>query len=151
MLHGDRRRLELAYSLMMALPGTPVLRYGDEIGMGDNLRLPERNCARTPMQWSAEPQGGFTKSDKPILPVITGGVYGFENVNVSQQRHDPNSLMNWMERMIRMRKEAPEIGWGEFSILPTRTPEVLAIRYDWRNNSIVVVHNLRCHSARSQA
>ena len=142
MLQGDRRRLELAYSLMMALPGTPVLRYGDEIGMGDNLRLPERNCARTPMQWSGEPQGGFTKSDKPILPVITGGVYGFEHVNVAQQRHDPNSLMNWMERMIRMRKEAPEIGWGEFSILQTRTPEVLAIRYDWRNNSVVVVHNL---------
>jgi maltose alpha-D-glucosyltransferase / alpha-amylase len=142
MLQGDRRRLELAYSLMMALPGTPVLRYGDEIGMGDNLRLPERNCARTPMQWSGEPQGGFTKSDKPILPVITGGVYGFEHVNVAQQRLDPNSLMNWMERMIRMRKEAPEIGWGEFSIVQTRTPEVLAIRYDWRNNSVVVVHNL---------
>jgi maltose alpha-D-glucosyltransferase / alpha-amylase len=142
MLQGDRRRLELAYSLMMALPGTPVLRYGDEIGMGDNLRLPERNCARTPMQWSTEPQGGFTKSEKPILPVISGGPYGFEHVNVAQQRRDPDSLMNWMERMIRMRKEAPEIGWGEFSILQTRTPDVLAIRYDWRNNSVLVVHNL---------
>ena len=74
--------------------------------------------------------------------MITGGVYGFEHVNVAQQRRDPDSLMNWMERMIRMRKEAPEIGWGEFSILQTRTPEVLAIRYDWRNNSVVVVHNL---------
>jgi maltose alpha-D-glucosyltransferase/alpha-amylase len=142
MLQGDRRRLELAYSLMMSLPGTPVLRYGDEIGMGDNLRLPERNSARTPMQWSAEPQGGFTKSDKPILPVISGGPYGFEHVNVAQQRRDPDSLMNWMERMIRMRKEAPEIGWGEFSILPTRISEVFAIRYNWRNNSVVVLHNL---------
>jgi len=142
MLQGDRRRLELAYSLMMSLPGTPVLRYGDEIGMGDNLRLPERNSARTPMQWSTEPQGGFTKSDKPILPVISGGAYGFEHVNVAQQRRDPDSLMNWMERMIRMRKESPEVGWGEFSILSTRIPEVLAIRYDWRNNSVVVVHNL---------
>lgn len=101
MLQGDRRRLELAYSMMMGLPGTPVLRYGDEIGMGENLRLPERNCARTPMQWSTEPQGGFTKSKKPILPVISGGAYGFEHVNVAQQRTDPNSLMNWMERMIR--------------------------------------------------
>jgi maltose alpha-D-glucosyltransferase/alpha-amylase len=142
MLQGDRRRLELAYSLMMSLPGTPVLRYGDEIGMGDNLRLPERNSARTPMQWSTEPQGGFTKSDKPILPVISGGAYGFEHVNVAQQRLDPDSLMNWMERMIRMRKEAPEIGWGEFTILPTRISEILAIRYNWRNNSVVVVHNL---------
>jgi maltose alpha-D-glucosyltransferase / alpha-amylase len=142
MLQGDRRRLELAYSLMMSLPGTPVLRYGDEIGMGDNLRLPERNSARTPMQWSTEPQGGFTKSDKPILPVISGGAYGFEHVNVAQQRSDPDSMMNWMERMIRMRKEAPEVGWGEFSILSTRISEVLAIRYNWRNNSVVVVHNL---------
>ena len=142
MLQGDRRRLELAYSLMMALPGTPVLRYGDEIAMGDNLDLPERNCARTPMQWSAEPNGGFTKSNKPILPVISGGPYGFEHVNVAQQRRDPNSLMNWMERIIRMRKEAPEIGWGKFTVLQTQSPEVLALRYDWRNNSVVVVHNL---------
>jgi maltose alpha-D-glucosyltransferase/alpha-amylase len=142
MLQGDRRRLELAYSLMMGLPGMPVLRYGDEIGMGENLRLPERNCARTPMQWSGERQGGFTKSEKPILPVISGGAYGFEHVNVAQQRRDPDSLMNWMERMIRMRKEAPEVGWGEFTVLQTRKPEVLAIRYDWRNNSVVVVHNL---------
>jgi maltose alpha-D-glucosyltransferase/alpha-amylase len=142
MLQGDRRRLELAYSLMMSLPGTPVLRYGDEIGMGDNLKLPERNCARTPMQWSAEPQGGFTKSDKPILPVISSGAYGFEHVNVAQQRRDPNSLMNWMERMIRMRKEVPEVGWGKFTVLQTHSPEVLALRYDWRNNSVVVVHNL---------
>jgi maltose alpha-D-glucosyltransferase/alpha-amylase len=142
MLQGDRRRLELAYSLMMALPGTPVLRYGDEIGMGDNLQLPERNCARTPMQWSTEPQGGFTKSQKPILPVVSGGAYGFEHVNVAQQRRDPNSFMNWIERMIRMRKEAPEIGWGEFVVLETQTQEVLAIRYDWRNNSVLVVHNL---------
>ena len=71
MLEGDRRRLELAYSLMMTLPGTPVIRYGDEIGMGDNLKLPERNCARTPMQWSTEPNAGFTKSDKPVMPVIS--------------------------------------------------------------------------------
>jgi maltose alpha-D-glucosyltransferase/alpha-amylase len=110
--------------------------------MGDDLRLPERNCARTPMQWSTEPHGGFTKSDKPILPVSSGGAYGFEHVNVAQQRRDPDSLMNWMERMIRMRKEAPEVGWGDFSILQTRTPEVLAIRYDWRHNSVLVVHNL---------
>ena len=94
------------------------------------------------MQWSAEPHGGFTKSDKPILPVISGGAYGFEHVNVAQQRRDPNSLMNWMERMIRMRKETPEVGWGKFTVLQMPSPEVLALRYDWRNNSVVVVHNL---------
>jgi maltose alpha-D-glucosyltransferase / alpha-amylase len=142
MLQGDRRRLELAYSLMLTLPGTPVVRYGDEIAMGDNLKLPERNCARTPMQWSTEPQGGFTKSDKPVLPVISEGAYGFQHVNVAQQRRDPNSLLNWMERMIRMRKEVPEIGWGDFSFVNTRTNTVLAMRYDWRNNAVLFLHNM---------
>ena len=89
MLGGDRRRLELAYSLMFTLPGTPVIRYGDEIGMGDDLDLPERNCARTPMQWSTEPHAGFTESDKPCAPVIDKGPYGYEHVNAAKQRRDP--------------------------------------------------------------
>ncbi len=142
MLQGDRRRLEAAYSLMMTLPGTPVIRYGDEIGMGDDLTLPEREGARTPMQWTLEPHGGFTRGEKPVSPVISGGAYGFEHVNVAEQRRDPNSLLNWMERIIRMRKEVAEIGWGDFTILRTESPAVLAIRYDWRNNSVVVVHNV---------
>ena len=95
MLNGDRRRLELAYSLMFTLPGSPVLRYGDELGMGDNLDLKERQCARTPMQWSTEPHAGFTKSDTPLLPVISGGPFGYEHVNAAQQRRDPNSMLNW--------------------------------------------------------
>lgn len=142
MLQGDRRRLELAYSLMMTLPGTPVIRYGDEIGMGDNLRLPERNCARTPMQWSTEPNAGFTTHSKPVLPVISEGPYGFRQLNVAAQRRDPDSLLNWMERLIRMRKEVPEIGWGDFSFLPIRTPGVLGMEYTWRNNSVICIHNL---------
>ncbi|TYL78062.1 alpha-amylase family protein [Bradyrhizobium cytisi] len=142
MLGGDRRRLELAYSLMCTLPGTPVIRYGDEIAMGDNLALPERKCARTPMQWSTEPQGGFTKSDKPANPVIDKGPYGYEHVNVAKQRRDPNSMLNWTERIVRMRKEVPEIGWGDFAIIATRDPAVFIMRYDWRNNSVLFVHNL---------
>ena len=142
MLNGDRRRLELAYSLMLTLPGTPVIRYGDEIGMGDNLDLPERQCARTPMQWSTEPQGGFTKNECATVAVISGGPYGFEYCNVAQQRRDPNSLLNWLERLFRMRKEVPEIGWGDFEILKTGSPEVLALRYDWRGASVLLVHNL---------
>ena len=142
MLQGDRRRMELAYSLMMTLPGTPVIRYGDEIGMGDDLRLPERECARTPMQWSTEPNGGFTKSEHPISPVISEGGYGFRHLNVAAQRRDPNSLLNWMERIIRMRKEVPEIGWGDFSFIPTKQRSVLAMLYDWRNNSVLFLHNL---------
>jgi maltose alpha-D-glucosyltransferase / alpha-amylase len=142
MLQGDRRRLELAYSLMLTLPGSPVLRYGDEIAMGDDLSLPERNCARTPMQWSTEPQGGFTKSRKPVLPVISEGAYGFQHVNVAQQRRDPNSLLNWMERMIRMRKEVAEIGWGDFSFIRTHSNSILGMRYEWRNNEVVFLHNM---------
>jgi maltose alpha-D-glucosyltransferase/alpha-amylase len=142
MLGGDRRRLELAYSLMCTLPGTPVIRYGDEIGMGDNLDLPERNCARTPMQWSNEPHGGFTEGDKPCSPVIDQGPYGFEHVNVAKQRRDSNSMLNWTERIIRMRKEVPEIGWGDFQVIATRDPSTLVMRYDWRNNSVLFVHNL---------
>jgi maltose alpha-D-glucosyltransferase / alpha-amylase len=141
MLNGDRRRMELAYSLLFTLPGTPVIRYGDEIGMGDDLSLPERNCARTPMQWSNEPRGGFTKSDRPFLPVISGGPYGFEHVNAATQRRHPESLLNWTERIIRMRKEVPEIGWGNFQIVSSRDSAVLIIRYDWRNNSVLLVHN----------
>jgi maltose alpha-D-glucosyltransferase/alpha-amylase len=142
MLAGDRRRIELAYSLMFTLPGTPVLRYGDELGMGDDLALPERNCARTPMQWSTEPHAGFTKSAKPILPVIDKGPYGYEHVNAADQRRDANSMLNWTERIIRMRKEVPEVGWGDFEVLNTGTHTVLGMRYDWRNNSVLFLHNL---------
>jgi maltose alpha-D-glucosyltransferase/alpha-amylase len=142
MLGGDRRRLELAYSLMCTLPGTPVFRYGDEIGMGDNLELSERNCARTPMQWSTEPNAGFTQCEKPRSLVIDSGPYGFEHVNVAKQRRDPDSMLNWTERIIRMRKEVPEIGWGEFKVIATPDPAVLVIRYNWRENSVLFVHNL---------
>ncbi len=142
MLGGDRRRLEVAYSLMCTLPGTPVIRYGDEIAMGDDLDLSERNCARTPMHWSTEPHAGFTESDRPCTPVIDKGPYGFEHVNVAKQRRDPNSMLNWTERIIRMRKEVPEVGWGDFTVIALRDPAVLVIRYDWRNNSVLFVHNL---------
>lgn len=141
MLHNDRRRLELAYSLLFSLPGTPVLGYGDEIGMGDDLSLPERNCARTPMQWSTEPQGGFTTARKSVLPVISSGPHGIEQINVAAQRRAPASLLNWLERIIRMRGEVPEIGWGACTVMPSGSKSVLVLRYDWRNNGVLVVHN----------
>jgi len=141
MLGNDRRRLELAFSLLFSLPGTPMMLYGDEIGMGDDLSLPERECARTPMQWTSERHGGFTRSDRTIQRVIDDRTYGYTRVNVSDQRRDPNSLLNWTERMIRMRKECPEISWGAFEVMSTSASEVLAIRYDWRGTSLVTVHN----------
>jgi maltose alpha-D-glucosyltransferase/alpha-amylase len=147
---GDRRLIELAYSLMFALPGTPVLRYGEEIGMGEDLSLPEREPVRTAMQWSDERHAGFTTAERPIKPVIRDGVYGYERVNVAAQRRDPGSLLNWMATMIRLRRECPEIGWGSWQLLATGNPAVIAIRYDWRGNSVLVVHNLgdRPHSVR---
>jgi maltose alpha-D-glucosyltransferase / alpha-amylase len=141
MLDGDRDRMELAYSLLFTLPGTPLLRYGDEIGMGDDLSLPEREAVRTPMQWSDEPHGGFTKGDKPVKQVISGGGYGFEYINVAQQRRDPYSFLNWIERIIRMRKEVPEIGWGDYEVIKTDNPAVLALRYEWLNNAVLILHN----------
>jgi len=127
---------------MFTLPGTPVIRYGDELAMGDDLSLPERNCARTTMQWSSERHGGFTTADKPRLPVIDKGPYGYEHVNAAKQRRDPNSMLNWTERIIRMRKEVPEVGWGDFTVIRTGDPAILIIRYDWRDNSALFVHNL---------
>jgi maltose alpha-D-glucosyltransferase / alpha-amylase len=143
MTGGDRRLIEMAYSLLFTLPGTPVLWHGDEIGMGDDLSLPERDCARTPMQWSSAPNGGFTLAEKPFRPLVSGGPYGYEHLNVAEQRRDPNSLLNWFERIIRMRKEVPEIGWGAFASIDVGDPGVLALRYQWRGCSVVFLHNLQ--------
>jgi maltose alpha-D-glucosyltransferase / alpha-amylase len=142
---GDRRRVELAYSLLFSLPGTPVLRYGDEIGMGDNLRLRERMAIRSPMQWSAGPQGGFSRAERTVQPVIEKGLYSTANVNVEQQRRDPDSLLRWIIRLIRARKDCPEIGWGDWEILRTRPVNALAMQYTWRGTSLVCVHNLAAH------
>ena len=139
---GDRPHLELAYSMLFSLPGTPVMRYGDEIGMGDDLSLPQRDAVRTPMQWADEPQAGFSTAKRTTHPVIAdGGVWDYRRVNVEAQQRDPGSLLNWTARMTRLRKECPEIGWGRWTLLGTGSPHVLALRYDWRGNSLVVVHN----------
>ncbi len=141
MLGNDRKKLELAFSLLFSLPGTPMMQYGDEIGIGDDLRLPERECARTPMQWTSDRHAGFSRAKKVVRPVISDGVYGYKKLNVADQRRDPESLLNWTERIIRVRKECPEISWGNFVVLRTNVPEVLAIRYDWRNTSLLTLHN----------
>jgi maltose alpha-D-glucosyltransferase / alpha-amylase len=141
MLDNDRRKLELAFSLLFTLPGTPMLQFGDEIGLGDDLSLTERECARTPMQWSSEPHGAFTTGKRAVLPVISDPIYGYEHVNVETQRRDPQSLLNWMERKIRMRKECPEISWGDWKILRTDQPGVLIMRYEWDDHTLVTLHN----------
>jgi maltose alpha-D-glucosyltransferase / alpha-amylase len=144
MLGNNLRRIALAYSLMFTLPGTPVLRYGEEIGMGDMLSLPERNAVRTPMQWSEEPNAGFSTAppDKLAHPVISEGEYGFWRVNAERQRLDPNSLLNQVERMIRLRKEHPEFGFGDYSVLDAPDAAVFGIRASWQRATTFAVHNL---------
>jgi maltose alpha-D-glucosyltransferase/alpha-amylase len=141
MLRNNRKRLELAFSLLFSLPGTPMMQYGDEIGIGENLRLPERECARTPMQWTDERHGGFSRAARVVRPVIDDPVFGYERVNVNAQRRDPDSLLNWTERIIRTRKQCPEISWGDYTVLRTNATPVLVLRYDWRNTSLVTLHN----------
>jgi maltose alpha-D-glucosyltransferase/alpha-amylase len=141
MLNNDRRRIELANSLMFTLPGTPIIRYGDEIGMGDDLTLPERYAARTPMQWSRDRHGGFTTARRPIRRLVRDPVYGYTRVNVADQRRDPNSLLNWTERIIRTRKECPEIGWGDWKLVPGLPRNVLGIQYDWNGRATIALHN----------
>jgi maltose alpha-D-glucosyltransferase/alpha-amylase len=143
MLQGDRRRLELMNSLLFTLPGTPVLRYGEEIGMGEDLRLPERDAIRTPMQWSSETNGGFSSAPgkKLVRPVIDTGEYRYERVNVAAQRLENNSFLNWIERAIRTRKESPELGWGELQFLETDHPSVLAHACTWRGRTVIAIHN----------
>lgn len=144
MLEGEQRRLELAYSLLFTMPGTPVLWYGEEIGMGDDLSLNERDSVRTPMQWSEGTNGGFSTAppEQLIRPVIDKGPFRYQDVNVAAQRRDPNLLLNWIERAIRLRKECPEFGWGAWRILETEDPVVFAHSCQWQDRTILAVHNL---------
>jgi len=139
---GDRRRMELAYSLLFALPGAPVLRYGEEIGMGENLRLRDRNAVRTPMQWSPERNGGFSDAERLVRPTTSGGPFGYVNVNVEDQLRDPDSFLRWMIGMIRVRHQTPEVGAGSWRMLPVRSPSVLALRHDLDGSTLITLHNL---------
>jgi maltose alpha-D-glucosyltransferase/alpha-amylase len=150
MLGGDRARLELAYSLQFTLRGTPVLRYGDEIGMGDDLSLPGRDAIRTPMQWSLLPNGGFSVADQPVRPVISTGPYSYRRVNVTAQRKDPDSLLAWFERMIHTLRESPEVGAGHCRPVDVKLPAgVLAHRADGVTGSMLFLHNLGTDDVRA--
>ncbi|MEG4006501.1 alpha-amylase family protein [Microcoleus sp. Pol11C1] len=144
MMKGDRRRIELVYSLLFTLPGTPMLRYGEEIGMGDDLSLEGRGSVRTVMQWSDAANGGFSTAATDALarPAIAHGEYGYKQVNVVAAQRDPASLINWMERAISIRKQCPEWGRGKWHILETDSPSVLAHCCDWQGRTVIAVHNL---------
>jgi maltose alpha-D-glucosyltransferase/alpha-amylase len=135
MVDGDQDRIRLAYSLAFSLPGTPVLFYGEEIGMGESLEIPGRLSVRSPMQWSSERHRGFTTAGEPSRPLAPG------DAEVAAQRRDPDSLLTWMELLIRRRRECPELGFGEMTILDTGDPAVLAHRADWDDSTILVAHS----------
>ncbi len=142
MLGNDQRRIRLALALMMALPGTPVLMYGDEIGMGEDLSLPGRIAVRNPMQWSGRHAGGFSAARELYRPSRAEGPYGYRTVSVAAQRYDPGSLYSWVTGVIRVRRDCPELGWGQWRTLDVSDPRVLAIEAHWRDGRIVTLHNL---------
>jgi maltose alpha-D-glucosyltransferase/alpha-amylase len=150
MVDGDRRRLEHAYSLLFSLPGTPVLFYGEEIGLADNQRMPEREAIRPPMHWSGERLAGFSTAPESRMPrkLVRDGAFGYPSLNVEQQSQDPHSLLNWTERAIRVRKEWPEFGWGDWEVLGTRNDTVLAHIATWDGSSAMAVHNFADRPAR---
>ena len=150
MLGNDPRRIRLALALTMALPGTPVLMYGDELGMGEDLSLPGRLAVRNPMQWSGRAAGGFSAADQTYRPTRPDGPFGYQAVNVSAQRHQPDSLHAWVTDTIRVRRECPELGWGQWRTLPVGDPRVLAIEYHWRDGCVVTLHNLSAEPATAQ-
>ena len=144
MLDGDRSRVELAYSLLLTLPGTPVLLYGEEIGMGDDLDVEGRSSVRTVMQWGPGPNGGFSscEPEQRAAPLVSEGPFSAEQVNVADQRRREDSLLNRVERALRVRKECPELGWGRWDVLDPGDDRVLLHRCDWLDGTVVVVHNL---------
>jgi maltose alpha-D-glucosyltransferase/alpha-amylase len=150
MLAGDSDRIRLVYSLMFAMPGTPTIFYGEEIGMGENLAVEGRRSVRTPMQWTDEPSAGFSTADPDQLRrPLPEGAYGPANVNVRAQRNDRDSLLTWFERVIRQRRQTPEIGWGEWKIVDTDARGLVVIRYDWQDRTLVTVHNLAAEAAKA--
>ncbi len=144
MLDGDDARLRVAYSLMYSLPGAPMLFYGEEIGMGENLDVPGRLSVRTPMQWTPYDNGGFSSADPErfVRPMVSTGEYGYQRVNVGTQRADSGSLLNWLAALNRTRRECGEIGIGSWKPLETGSDSVLGLRFDVPDSSIVIFNNL---------
>jgi maltose alpha-D-glucosyltransferase/alpha-amylase len=140
----DRRALELLHGLLFALPGSPVLYYGDEIGMGDDITLPDRDGVRTPMQWTVERSAGFSDTDPARLypPVIDDEVYGPAAVNVATQQADPGSLLNWIRNLLTVRRDHPEMGLGSFEILDHGNDAVLAFLRAFEDRTTLVLANV---------
>ena len=144
MMNNDRRRIELLNGLLMSMPGTPIIYYGDEIGMGDNIYLGDRNGVRTPMQWNPRINAGFSQADPERLyaPVISNAVYGYQAVNVDAQERSEHSLLNWMKSLIPVRTAFRAFSRGSLQFLDSANPRVLAYTRQFGNEIVLVVNNL---------
>ncbi len=144
LLERDRRRIELMNSLLLTMPGTPVLYYGDEIGMGDNIHLGDRDGVRTPMQWSIDRNGGFSRADpaRLVLPPLMDPLYGFQTVNVESQQRDLHSLLNWTRRMLEVRNRYQAFGRGTLTFLYPRNRKILAYLRESGDELVLCVANL---------
>ncbi|MDQ0995204.1 maltose alpha-D-glucosyltransferase/alpha-amylase [Phyllobacterium ifriqiyense] len=144
LMQNDRRKIELMNSLLLSLPGSPVLYYGDEIGMGDNYYLGDRDGVRTPMQWSSDRNGGFSRADpqRLFLPAISDPIYGYQVINVETQNRDTSSLLNWMRRMMAVRKEHLSFGRGTMTLLYPLNRRIFAYLRQHGNETILCVANL---------
>ena len=144
LLDNDRNQIELFTGLLLSLPGSPVLYYGDEIGMGDNIYLGDRDGVRTPMQWNADRNGGFSKADPQqlYLPVILDPVYGYQSINVESQMRSSSSLLQWTRKMIHIRRQHPVFGMGSYEELGSSNPSVLAFVREFGDDRVLCVNNL---------
>ena len=144
LMENDRERIKLMNSLLLSMPGSPIIYYGDEIGMGDNIFLGDRNGVRTPMQWSPDRNAGFSRADpqRLFLPPVMDPIYGYEAVNVEAQTRDPSSLLNWMRRMLAVRKGSKAFGRGRLSFLSPGNRKILAYLREYGDETILCVANL---------
>ncbi|MHB8618223.1 MAG: maltose alpha-D-glucosyltransferase [Chloroflexota bacterium] len=144
LVENGRRQIELLHGLLLSLPGTPVIYYGDELGMGDNIYLGDRNGVRTPMQWSLDRNAGFSRADAERLytPLITAPVYGYQSVNVEAQLRVPTSILNWMKRVMAIRKRYPAFARGRLLPLQASNDHVLAYMREYNGQHLLVVNNL---------
>jgi maltose alpha-D-glucosyltransferase/alpha-amylase len=148
MLQNDTARIRFAYSLLLSLPSTPVFRYGDEIGMGDDLSLKERLSVRTPMQWDHSLHAGFSSADTTVRPVVKVAPYDSSRVNVKDQQADKTSLLRWTQQMIGLRKQLPAVALGSWELVDTGSENTLAILYTLESTKVLIVHNFSDHDQR---
>jgi maltose alpha-D-glucosyltransferase/alpha-amylase len=144
LVDNDRRVMELLHAMLFSLPGSPILYYGDEIGMGDNVFLGDRDGVRTPMQWSPDRNAGFSKADWAQLysAPLMDPVYGYQALNVEGELRDPSSLLQWIQRMLAVRKKHPLFGIGSFEVLSAENPSVLAYVRELGDDVVLCVNNL---------